>query len=93
MAGTTEPDPTFRLRRFNPRRTVRGCADVLVMWADGTRDQLWMTLEDVKANIVEFGRDAGLVNALEAYKAGVEITFEEAERRLADATSRNNPDV
>lgn len=81
MTNETITNPTFKLCRFNPRRTVRGCADVTVIWPDGTTDQLWMTLEDVTNNIIEFGRDAGLVAALDAYRDGREITFEEMDRR------------
>lgn len=67
-------DPSFRLVRFNPRRKIRkvGAAEVEITEA-GQMFRLWMTEQDIKDNIVMFGRHPGLVAALEAYRSGVEI--------------------
>jgi len=65
-------DCGFKLIRFNPRRTVRGCAEVEV--DDGANVlRLWMTSEDVEHNIAEYGPHPGLLAAREAYRKGVEI--------------------
>lgn len=67
--------PSFRLVRFNPRRLRKNCSGAAeVEVSDGDNAvRLWMTLKDVKDNIVEYGRQPGLVAALEAYKSGAEI--------------------
>jgi len=65
-------DCGFRLIRFNPRRTARGCAEVEI--DDGANVlRLWMTAEDVDHNIDEFGPHPGLMAAKQAYRDGVEI--------------------
>lgn len=66
-------DPTFKLLRYNPRRVVRGAAEVEVRWPDGDVVSLWMTRDDVEKNIQEFGRVPGLVDALDAYHLNVAI--------------------
>lgn len=76
--GEIDPDVSFRLVRFNPRRMRKGCsgaAEVEVADADNSV-RLWMTLRDVERNIIEYGRHPGLVAALEAYRRKVEIREE-----------------
>ena len=61
--------PLFSLLRFNPRRSQRGAgaAEVECTWADGEMETLWMSEKDIRKNIREFGEQAGLREALEAY--------------------------
>ncbi len=73
---TKESAPVFRLVRFNPRRMRPGCSGAaeVEITDESNSVRLWMTLKDVERNIIEFGRHPGLVAALEAYRAKVEIT-------------------
>lgn len=59
---------SFRFIEFNPRRNARGveAARVEVNY-DGDIGWLWMSKEDVQANIDEFGECEGLRTALDAY--------------------------
>lgn len=65
--------PLFTLVRFNPRRAARGAeaAEVEVTWPSGAVDVLWMSKADLRANVAEFGNQAGLTAAMEAYKKNV----------------------
>lgn len=64
--------PQFRLIEFNPRRATRGAeaARVEVTYSDGDVDILWMSPQDIRKNMREFGQQAGLQKALEAYGRG-----------------------
>lgn len=89
--ATGDSGVSFRLVRFNPRRMRKGCsgaAEVEVSDA-GNSVCLWMTLDDVKANIIEHGRHPGLVAALEAYRVGVEIPWSPA--RCASSAAEGRP--
>lgn len=61
---------TFRLYRYNPRRRARGveAAEVEVTWPDGDKELLWMTQQDIRDNLKQFGDSQGLRDALEAYR-------------------------
>lgn len=70
--------PQFRLIEFNPRRprrprrAARGAeaARVEVTYSDGDVDILWMSPQDIRNNVREFGHQEGLQKALEAYGRG-----------------------
>jgi len=66
--GEMKMEISFRFIEFNPRRNARGveAARVEVNY-DGDIGWLWMSKEDVQANIDEFGECEGLRTALDAY--------------------------
>ena len=66
---------TFKLDRFNPRRKARGAeaASLKVFYDGELTDCLWMSVRDIRNNIKDFGRDEGLLAALEAYKEGKSV--------------------
>lgn len=72
---TTERPAEVTLKRFNPRRALRGveAAEVEIVWEDGNTDTLWMSVEDLKENISLHGPMNGYLNALYAYKKGVQV--------------------
>jgi hypothetical protein len=67
---TTKEIPLFTLVRFNPRRAQRGAeaAEVEVTWPDGETETLWMSKKDLRDNAKEYGEQAGLTAALDAYR-------------------------
>lgn len=70
---TTKEIPLFTLVRFNPRRAQRGAeaAEVEVTWPDGETETLWMSKKDIRDNAKEYGSQAGLTAALNAYRHNV----------------------
>ena len=70
----TKEIPLFTLIRFNQRRVDRGAAgaEVEVTWPDGETETLWMSKKDICANVKEYGEQAGLTAALEAYGQNVQ---------------------
>lgn len=63
--------PAFRLVEFNARRVRRGAegARVEVRYSSEPDDfeWLWMSAQDVRDNLAEFGADAELEKALAVY--------------------------
>lgn len=72
---TTDERPTFKLERYNPRRRSRGAeaAELSIKYSDGSEDLIWMSQNDIAANIAEFGPCEGLNAALNAYRDNVEF--------------------
>jgi hypothetical protein len=72
MAGkiTVPITVTFELIDFNPRRHARGveAARVEVIVNGDSREWLWMSERDIKANIAEFGDSEELQKALAEYR-------------------------
>lgn len=67
MQRGDEAGPDFEFLEFNGNRAMRGAAAARVRVSkDG--DWLWMTREDVRANIANFGRCDALVQALQCYE-------------------------
>lgn len=66
---------SFILARFNPRRHARGAeaAELQVLQDGKPIDLLWMSKADIKANLKLFPEDAGLLAAIDAYKANKDI--------------------
>ena len=66
---------TFKLSRYNPRRRARmaPAAEVECYENGELVDRLWMDLQDVKANIAEYGKEPGLIAALAAYSLNEEV--------------------
>jgi hypothetical protein len=66
----TKEIPLFTLVRFNPRRAQRGAeaAEVEVTWPDGETETLWMSRKDLRDNAKEYGSQAGITAALDAYR-------------------------
>lgn len=60
----------FRFIEYNPRRAVRGAeaARVAILEDGENVGWVWMSREDIRANIAEFGPSAELTKALEAYR-------------------------
>jgi hypothetical protein len=64
----------FKLIRFNPRRAQRNAGAAEVEIDDGDNVcRLWMTMEDVKENIVQYSdmlpeQTKGLRDAMDAYQ-------------------------
>ena len=56
---------TFRFVEFNPRRAARGARAARV---EVNGDSVWMSLSDLKKNVVIFGPLAAFTEAIEAYK-------------------------
>jgi len=77
--------PLFTFLRFNPRRAQRGAeaAEVEVTWADGETETLWMSEKDIRSNAKEFGEQAGLTAALDAYRGNV-TTMATADNNLTN---------
>ncbi len=60
----------FRLIEFNPRRFERGAeAARVAVIEDGQEGWLWMSAEDIRNNLREFGENLELRRALGAYFA------------------------
>ena len=63
--------PSFHFAEFNPRRRARGkeAARVMVRFSSDPEDYqlLWMSKQDVRNNIIEYGAEPALVQALGAY--------------------------
>lgn len=60
----------FVLRRFNPRRAMRGADAAEVECIDGEfHELLWMSKRDIEKNIKEFGPHEELLKAKAAYVA------------------------
>lgn len=61
---------TFRLKRFNPRRMMRGAeaAEFEVYKDDKLVDLLWMSKRDIQLNIEEFGESSELDKGLLEYQ-------------------------
>ena len=55
----------FKFIEFNPRRKARG-AEAARVEVDG--EWMWMSKQDIKFNIREFGQHPELLKALESYK-------------------------
>lgn len=66
---------SFVLARFNTRRHERGCeaAELQVLHGGKPIDLLWMSKANIKANLKLFPKDAGLLEAVAAYKANKDI--------------------
>lgn len=66
--------PSFRFVEFNPRRAFRGAeaARVEVDYGHGDVDFLWMSPQDIRNNMMAYGRQDGLLKALDAYRQGGE---------------------
>jgi hypothetical protein len=65
--------PDFRFVEFNSRRAMRGAVAVRVaVIENGQEEWLWMTRQDINANIKEFGPHAELLKAKLAYAKGEE---------------------
>jgi hypothetical protein len=81
----------FEFVQFNPRRLLRGAegARVKVTYESGS-DLLWMSEQDIRRNIMWYGKVPGLMKALEAYKLGVEFDAEAspAGARMDDAKEK-----
>ena len=62
--------PVFELVRYNKRRRSRGAeaAEVKVAWPEGHSEYLWMSQQDLRNNISEYGNSPGLLDALVAYR-------------------------
>jgi hypothetical protein len=59
---------TFQFIEFNPRRAQRGADAARVgVFENGEENWLWMSKSDISKNMMQFGRDAELVKAYEAY--------------------------
>ena len=61
--------PLFTFLRFNARRAMRGAeaAELEITWPDGQMEVLWMSYNDIKNNMLKFGSQAGLEQAMKAY--------------------------
>lgn len=66
--------PKFRLIEFNARRRARGveAARVEVAYSEKVEDLdwMWMSLSDLRKNILIFGPHAELERAIKAYRPG-----------------------
>jgi hypothetical protein len=58
-------DFTFRFLEFNQRRAARGARAARV---EVNGNLVWMSLSDLKKNVVVFGPLAAFTQAIEAYK-------------------------
>lgn len=63
---------TFKLIEFNPRRKSRGAEAARVeIFEDGeSAGWLWMSVKDLRANLLEFGDSDELRKALDCYTKG-----------------------
>lgn len=68
----------FRLTEFNHVRYGRGAdaARVDVLQDDGDRDLLWMSKQDIKANVMLFGPHIGLLQAANHYNMNLAALVE-----------------
>ncbi|MDO0945949.1 hypothetical protein [Chromohalobacter israelensis] len=66
--------PSFRFVEYNPRRAARGAEAVRVEvdYGHGDIDFLWMSPQDIRKNMMAYGRQDGLIKSLEAYGQGGE---------------------
>lgn len=59
----------FRFIEYNPRRASRGAEAVRMAVVEaGEEYWLWMSKEDIRKNMKEFGRHPELVKGSEAYE-------------------------
>lgn len=66
---THEYRPSWRFVRFNPKRYQRRArAAQVAVTVDEATELMWMSREDIRANICDFGDDPELQAALEAYR-------------------------
>lgn len=65
---------TFTLRRFNPRRAMRGVPAAEFECSDGEEmGLLWMDEKDIRQNLKEFGESEELLKGLEHYRTRQEF--------------------
>jgi hypothetical protein len=72
MTPNPEPFPQFELLKFNPIRRTRG-KEAAWLKAQLEREvfvYLWMSEDDIRANIRDHGAHPQLLKALEAYRIG-----------------------
>lgn len=66
IEGLANDCPDFKFVEFNPRRKKQRGAEAARVEADG--EWMWMSKNDIKNNIRDFGPHPELLKALEAYK-------------------------
>ena len=68
----TKTSIAFKFIEFNPRRKARGVEACRVeVTEDGEAFWLWMSKADIGRNMMEFGSDAELHKAWDAYEPAV----------------------